>query len=64
MKKIPINAAMGGVCRTIKAGYYKMGVANFLFHQNDGYAATAILVRYEADIQDNIVGSRQERQSH
>lgn len=48
MKKIPINAAMGGgVCRTIKADYYKMGAANFLFHQNDGYAATAILVKYE-----------------
>ena len=43
---VPVNAAMG-VSRTIKADYYKMGVANFLFHANDGYAATAILVKYE-----------------
>ena len=44
---VPVNAAMGGVSRTIKADYYKMGVANFLFHPKDGYAATVILVKYE-----------------
>ena len=45
---VPVNAAMGGgVSRTIKADYYKMNSANFLFHTNDGYAATAILVKYE-----------------
>lgn len=37
----------GGVSKTIKAGYFKMGVANFLFHPGDGYAATAILIEYE-----------------
>ena len=44
---VPVNAAIGGVSRTIKADYYKMNSANFLFHTNDGYAATAILVKYE-----------------
>ena len=44
---VPVNAAMGGVSRTIKADYYKMGAANLLFHPKDGYAATAILIKYE-----------------
>ena len=36
----------GGAARTIKADYWKMGTANFVFHTNDGYAATAV-VEYE-----------------
>ena len=44
---VPVNAAMGGVSRTIKASYYKMSAADFLFHTNEGYAVTAILVKYE-----------------
>ena len=45
---VPVNAAMGGgLRRTIQAGHSKIGAADFLFHANDGYAATAILVKYE-----------------
>ena len=44
---VPVNAAIGGVSRTIKAGYYKIGAADFLFHTNDRHVATAILVKYE-----------------
>ena len=36
----------GGAARTIKADYWKMGTANFVFHTNDGYAATAV-IEYE-----------------
>lgn len=36
----------GGAARTIKANYWKIGTANFVFHTNDGYAATAV-VEYE-----------------
>ena len=43
---VPVNAAMGGVSRTIKAGYYKIGAADFLFHTNIRHAATAILIKY------------------
>ena len=46
----PINTDRGGVCRTIKAGYYKMGWTNFtreMLGYKDGFAATAIMEVYE-----------------
>lgn len=48
----PINTDRGGVCRTIKAGYYKMGWTNFtreILGYKDGFAATAIVEAYEED---------------
>lgn len=41
-----LTKEQGGAARTIKADYWKMGTANFVFHTNDGYAATAV-VEYE-----------------
>lgn len=40
---IPLNTDKDGNCSCIKAGYYKMGGANFLKHQNDGFKATCIM---------------------
>ena len=43
----PINVDSGGLCRCIKAGYYKMGWTNFtrgLEGRKDGFSATAIMI--------------------
>lgn len=43
---IPINTDRGGLCRCIKANYYKMGWTNFTreaLGAKDGFAATAII---------------------
>lgn len=48
----PINTDRGGVCRCIKAGYFKMGWTNFtreLLGMKDGFTATAIVDIYEED---------------
>ena len=48
----PINTDRGGVCRCIKAGYYKMGWTNFtreILGYKDGFAATAIAEIYDGD---------------
>ena len=39
----------GGIAPTIKANYYKMGIANFLRAKNgkDGFTAPSVIVRYE-----------------
>lgn len=49
MKVYTINGCEGNCSRTIKDDYFKMGVANFLWHTNDGYAATAVMIQYEAE---------------
>ena len=41
-KKILINPDSGGASRTIKANYYKSGIANFI--RTDGRAANAVLI--------------------
>lgn len=41
--------SIGGLCRTITAGYYKAGLARIVGHLTDGYAATGIL---EIDIDE------------
>lgn len=41
---VPINTDRGGICRTIKAQYYKTGVANF--KRLDGTAATGVADGY------------------
>lgn len=41
------NGDRGGVSKTIKANYYKMGRANFLDHLKDGLIATAVYIEYE-----------------
>lgn len=46
----PINTDRGGICRCIKAGYFKMGWTNFtrdLIGMKDGFSATAIMEIYE-----------------
>lgn len=43
MKQIPLNTDKEGCCSCLKAGYYKMGGANFLGHSNDGFKATCIM---------------------
>ena len=40
-----INPAGGGTARTIKAQYWKNGLANFI--RQDGLAATAVMVYEE-----------------
>lgn len=37
----------GGISRCIKAGYFKMGIRNFLFTTQEGFKATAIMNEYE-----------------
>ena len=52
LSRRPINTDRGGVCRCIKAGYYKMGWTNFtreILGMKDGFAATAIAEIYEDD---------------
>ena len=39
-KVIPFNTDSEGNARCIKAGYYKMGFANFVMHPKDGFTAT------------------------
>lgn len=36
----------GGVVRTLKANYYKMGSRNFLF-RSDGFIASCVLIEYD-----------------
>ena len=36
--------------RCIKAGYYKMGCGNLLYHPNDGYTAPCVI---EFDLEDS-----------
>ena len=45
--QIPRNADSDGCARCLKAGYYKMGVANFLKHENNGFVATCIIEIWE-----------------
>ena len=43
---------MGGLARTIRANYYKMGWTNFtreILGQKDGFAATAIVELYDVE---------------
>ena len=49
---IPINTDRGGVCRTIIAGYFKMGFTNFTrewIGKKDGFTKTGVLEVYEDD---------------
>lgn len=49
IKVIGLNTDADGNARCIKAGYFKMGVANFLCHPNDGLTATCVI---EIEIDD------------
>lgn len=50
MKKIiPHNTDKDGCALTIKAGYFKMGAANFLRHSDDVFKATCIIEIYETE---------------
>lgn len=40
--KLLINSDVDGLSRTIRAGYYKAGFANYI--HNDGRAANAVLI--------------------
>jgi len=51
LSRTPINTA-DGLCRCIKADYYKMGWTNFtreILGCKDGFVATAIAEVYEDD---------------
>lgn len=48
-KVIGLNTDADGNARCIKAGYFKMGVAIFLHHPNDGLTATCVI---EIEIED------------
>ena len=41
--KLLINSDVDGLSRTIRAGYYKAGFANYI-HIEDGRAANAVLI--------------------
>ena len=61
MKKIiPINTDDEGNARCIKAGYYKMGLTNFMRAiwggHKDGFIATGIVEIDEEDESNNRVG--------
>lgn len=46
-KKSVINPATGGgASKTVRAGYFKMGVRNFLFTKADGFSATCVIVEF------------------
>lgn len=45
------NPETGGVVRTLKANYYKMGSRNFLF-RSDGFIASCVLSEYSFEIFD------------
>ena len=47
MRKEGLNTEYDSMCRTLKANYWKVSVANFL-HQND-WGATGAMVVYETD---------------
>ena len=47
---IPINTDREGNCLCLKAGYYKMGMANFVRHPNDGLKATCVMELQESQI--------------
>ena len=48
-KQILLNSIRGGgqeqICPTLKANYYKMGVANFVYHKGcgDGFLAPCVM---------------------
>lgn len=45
MKIIPLNPEPNGMCRTIKAQYYRNSLNNFL--RGGGYGATGVIVLRE-----------------
>lgn len=45
-KKKTINPAGGGLAKTVKADYFKMGRRNFLFTKADGFSATCVMIEY------------------
>ena len=51
-KVIGLNTDADGNARCIKAGYYKMGFANFVMHPKDGFTATSI-IEVEDEEDDN-----------
>lgn len=49
-KQILLNSIRGGqICPTLKANYYKMGVANFVYHKGcgDGFLAPCVITMQE-----------------
>ena len=47
-RMIAINTASEGICRTIRAQYWKNSLANF-FHVGGGFGATAVIVYEDSD---------------
>ena len=46
---VPFNTTPDGLCKTIKAQYYKNGFRNFTFFEAGGFGATGVLEMYEED---------------
>ena len=42
-QQLGYNISKDGTSRCIKAGYFKMGLGNMLYHPNDGYTAPCVL---------------------
>lgn len=45
---VGFNLDKDGCSRCIKAGYYKFGLGNFLYHPNDGFTAPCV-IEFEID---------------
>lgn len=57
-KQILLNSIRGGqICPTVKANYWKMGMANFICHTDntDGFAAPCILETEDMESTDIII---------
>lgn len=49
---VGFNLDKDGCSRCIKAGYYKFGLGNFLYHPNDGFTAPCV-IEFEIDDEEN-----------
>lgn len=48
--RVGYNLDKSGASRCIKAGYFKFGLGNFLYHPNDGYTAPCVI---EFELEEN-----------
>jgi hypothetical protein len=55
-KVVPFNTASDGICRTIRAQYYKNGFRNFTFFQEGGFGATGVLEYCVGCVEDSSCG--------
>ena len=58
-QQLGYNIGKDNCSRCIKAGYFKMGTGNFLFHPNDGFTAPCVV---SFDLKDEKQTSKDDRQ--